>query len=480
VGPTDGSQEPRLFITEGATGKYATLSHCWGKIRFLTTTTESIKKYTTCIPFKKLTKTFQDAIIITRKLGLQYIWIDSLCIIQNDREDWERESTTMGLIYQCSEITIAASAAVDGSVGCFIPRPNPPEPVELPNILPRTEATVDSAFVMLYPDEKDGNPELMPLNDRAWVTQEWLLSRRMVHYTTNRMIWSCKTLIESEDGEVIPEGDPQRVFRGIMTSGTHSAKQGQYGDESPTTFHSDWCDIISSYSSRQLTYNTDKLIALQGLVEEIKKMTHKEYHAGIWACDIPMQLFWVAKSSLTRPESLRRSPSWSWASTMGALTYHVPARSGRLVVKDATIEGSALHVTGPLKRIPRFSSMPLSLSGPSPELRQLHLFVSASTFSSGAFILPTLFFAFGDTENEKLGWVSFDEGKVPEDGCTYGVPISKNVMNGQDDGYNVLFLRELGVSQSERGFRRFVRVGVGEVVVNGWFDVNPMEGLEVV
>jgi hypothetical protein len=124
--------------------------------------------------------------------------------------------------------------------------------------------------------------------------------------------------------------------------------------------------------------------------------------------------------------------------------------------------------------------MPISLSGPSPELRQLSLFVSASTFSSGAFVLPMLFFVFGDAEDQRLGWVSFDEGKVPEDGCIYGVPISKNVMNGQDDGYNVLFLRELGVSQSECGFRRFMRVGVGEVVVKGWFDDDAMERLEVV
>ena len=69
-----------------------------------------------------LSKTFRDAIKVTRHLGIRYIWIDSICIIQDSREDWEAESTMMGQVYRHCECCIAATAASDGTFGCFVNR----------------------------------------------------------------------------------------------------------------------------------------------------------------------------------------------------------------------------------------------------------------------------------------------------------------------------------------------------------------------
>ncbi|KAK3938227.1 heterokaryon incompatibility, partial [Diplogelasinospora grovesii] len=105
------------------------LSHCWCKHRLLTTRKENISEHCKEIQFASLPETFQDAVTVTRTLGVQYLWIDSLCIIQDDPDDWRRGSVQMGSIYRDAAITIAASGAKDGTEGCFMPRPTPSAPI---------------------------------------------------------------------------------------------------------------------------------------------------------------------------------------------------------------------------------------------------------------------------------------------------------------------------------------------------------------
>lgn len=99
--------------------EYLTLSHCWGSRRYLTLTTENLQEYTRSIPVAQLPCTFQDAIELTRQLGQRYIWIDSLCILQDSKEDWLKESALMGTVYSQSLLNIAATASSDGDGGLF-------------------------------------------------------------------------------------------------------------------------------------------------------------------------------------------------------------------------------------------------------------------------------------------------------------------------------------------------------------------------
>lgn len=121
VGSPDGRTEPRLCDTNGEPGDYIALSHCWGGRQPLRTTKENICSMKTCIPWAKLPNTFQDAISVTRRLGIRYLWIDSLCIVQDDAQDWEREAAKMALIFEAAYITIAATAATNGSVCILFP-----------------------------------------------------------------------------------------------------------------------------------------------------------------------------------------------------------------------------------------------------------------------------------------------------------------------------------------------------------------------
>jgi hypothetical protein len=99
--------------------KYATLSHCWGKIKFLMLKRSNLEALEIRIQLEMLSQTFKDAIEVARELGLAYIWIDSLCIVQDDPDDWIQESELMSDVYSGSCLNIAASGVIDGRSGCF-------------------------------------------------------------------------------------------------------------------------------------------------------------------------------------------------------------------------------------------------------------------------------------------------------------------------------------------------------------------------
>ncbi|KAF2122363.1 heterokaryon incompatibility protein-domain-containing protein, partial [Lophiotrema nucula] len=115
--------EVRLYISRGEDEKYAALSHCWGPDPPIKTLKSNFSSHLRGICFERLPNTFRQAIQVARELSLKYIWIDSLCIIQDDKSDWEKEAIKMGSVYEGAEITIAATGSTNAHDGCFIPRP---------------------------------------------------------------------------------------------------------------------------------------------------------------------------------------------------------------------------------------------------------------------------------------------------------------------------------------------------------------------
>ncbi|KXH62348.1 heterokaryon incompatibility protein [Colletotrichum salicis] len=249
VGPADGSREPKLLVTNGTHASYAALSHCWGKHRILTTTSHNLGRHCIAINFSNLPKTFQDAIKIVRFLGLRYLWIDSLCIVQDDADDWRKESVQMGRIYKDAEITVAASGARHGSEGFFVPRPPLPPVVRLPYGEPSQGEYMSAT---LFPDSMDTTVSETPLGSRAWITQEWMLSPRVIHHTKARMVWACRTLLKCEDGENEASWDEQRLFESARRyrQDKHSQQRGDsdVDDEEIMAFYADWCDLVSTYA----------------------------------------------------------------------------------------------------------------------------------------------------------------------------------------------------------------------------------------
>lgn len=191
----EGDFTVRLVEDQTKFGRYATLSHCWGGQLSCITTTKNSRERTVEIPWTELPQTFQDAIRYCLKLEIPYIWIDALCILQDDPTDWQVESSKMADIYQNSYITLAATSASCGAVGCF-----PKEMTENTHRIFQMETGMGMRHLIGVRHKLShwddiistaASQEYYPLLSRGWVFQERLLSPRVLHFARGELIWEC-------------------------------------------------------------------------------------------------------------------------------------------------------------------------------------------------------------------------------------------------------------------------------------------------
>jgi hypothetical protein len=221
-----GDDSPRLHIPNGARGNYVTLSHCWGKANLLTTTTSSLRDRLAGISITEMPKTFQDAVRVTHLLGFQYLWIDSLCIIQDSKDDWDTESSRMQDVYEHAILNISADAASDSTAGlCSKDR----LPFGLAVGGPRNGERVyvaagwkrlDSSGISHMPGWAPNSRYV--LDTRGWVLQERILSSRILHFSDYEMAWECDTNCRCEC-TVAPRGPSEiRSFRRMCVQSSPS------------------------------------------------------------------------------------------------------------------------------------------------------------------------------------------------------------------------------------------------------------------
>jgi hypothetical protein len=187
--------------------RYIALSYCWGPQTlkpFATTTSANIKDRKLGIPLEQLPQTFQDAITITRGLGIRYLWIDALCILQgHDSEakaDWSRESMKMADVYGGAYVTIAAANASNVHEG-FLRRKIPKEAYQMKLGLmsiqdPSIRGTVSLSTRNSFCQSMDE-----PLYHRGWTLQERILSPRVLICNKDQYAWECQCRTETESGE---------------------------------------------------------------------------------------------------------------------------------------------------------------------------------------------------------------------------------------------------------------------------------------
>ena len=161
--------------------EYVTLSHCWGKKVSPKLLTTNCSRFYNSIPQDQLSRTFADAVEMTRRLGRRYLWIDALCIIQDSVEDWNIEASTMGEVYSRSYLNIAATASTDGQGGLF--RTRDPLSITPCRIVPTWEDFSREPLVYFDTSQYRTDIEEAPMNQRAWVVQERLLAPRVVHFS---------------------------------------------------------------------------------------------------------------------------------------------------------------------------------------------------------------------------------------------------------------------------------------------------------
>jgi hypothetical protein len=313
-----------------------TLSHCWGNADFLTLNEQTSSQFFTGIDQHLLPLTFRDAINIARKLGIHYLWIDSLCIYQDNTSDWTIECDKMSEVYSRSYCNIGASAAHNPFEGCF--RSRDPHIVEPYSFLATWSSTPNGLKNLVYPgpyhlyieDFWELGIAKQPLMQRAWVVQERLLAPRTIHFSNPQVFWECKYLIACETFPTgIPTGlslitDPSLSWR-LSSSSSIPYKPSSYGlfRHSPQTFffHKDpWRSIVQAYSKCKLTRQRDKLPAIAGIAKSMGlKSDRGRYVAGLWEDGLLYQLMWFVEDSSGERPSEYRAPSWSWASIDGPI-----------------------------------------------------------------------------------------------------------------------------------------------------------------
>ncbi|KAG7414193.1 hypothetical protein Forpe1208_v008168 [Fusarium oxysporum f. sp. rapae] len=286
--------------------RYACLSHCWGKIEIVKTTTQTIGSFKTEVPLDQLSKTFRDAVDICRSLGIIYLWIDSLCIIQDSPEDWREQAAQMADVYQHSFLTIAATKSHDGSQGCFSETSHQ----YVAKLLPGYQDIYVRQRAPLFPDHwtQLDNNDGYPLLNRAWIYQEMRLSPRVLHFCNEEVIWVCRASQRSESGCNDLEYNDGKSFKPTLFSCV---------DDNPRNKDQfTWHRTVQEYSRLNLTYESDKTIALAGVAQRMQRTRPDgRYLAGIWEKYLPLDLLWMVwpTPKVEKPR-LARYPSWSWAS----------------------------------------------------------------------------------------------------------------------------------------------------------------------
>ncbi|KAI1173824.1 heterokaryon incompatibility protein-domain-containing protein [Nemania sp. FL0916] len=309
--------------------QYLTLSHCWGKCQTTRLLTDNIEEYKQSIVYEVLPQSFQDAIRITYDLGFEYIWIDSLCIIQNSQEDWLSNSCKMDRIYRYAACNLVASAARDSNEGLIKPR-------DIETFLPlRVNVkwaewidfwTTSESYVMVNEDWHTA-VALSYLASRGWVMQERLLSQFIIHFTARQLFFESrqgKLNWQTASCEQWPSGifaSENWAFPDLLGSwwGDMIESKERYDTKWKAQA---WTKIVQIYSRTKFTYDTDKLAAMSGFVKEIRGVTKDEYFAGLWKEYLLYQLLWTT----SKPhESIRiepyTAPTWSWASVKGEISY---------------------------------------------------------------------------------------------------------------------------------------------------------------
>jgi len=295
----------------GELGSYAALSYCWGGPQPVVASTESLEKLKAGIAVMALPQTIKDAVEVTRKLGLRYLWVDALCIIQDCPKDKETEIQRMGLIYKNATVTIAASAATSATDGFLRIAREPPKsyPFQLPMHDGTTEEISLSTYHFLDPED--------PLDTRGWAFQERLLSPRLLQFSGIELFWTCQT----EAFKTISNGViyymvqrnrlPSRLFNNELRGGKSWRTPRQRIEM--------WTKVVSEYSKRKLTCPEDRLPALLGIVAELKEIWKDEYVYGLWKECMVSLLGW--RPSEKQLQRSCRAPSWSWASLDGSISF---------------------------------------------------------------------------------------------------------------------------------------------------------------
>ncbi|KAF7938472.1 uncharacterized protein EAE98_000810 [Botrytis deweyae] len=305
------------LVTAESTTKYVTLSYCWGKTKFFKNTRRLYAKLRRPgflnVVFDELGQTIQDAILLVRSLNMGYLWVDSICIVQDEIGDWTRIAPVMDRIYGYSTLTICAGSG--GGVSEGLPRAH----LGSRRLIQYVERVAGLELMVVRSPEN--YIRASPWNSRAWTFQERLLSRRCLIFVGNRVFFQCRRATWSE--ELDSEGHCPSWTLDIVGSPL------KLWNDQPLRRYS---DCVQIYSGRRLTFVTDKMIAFTGLGDILASKLQGPLLYCLPTAYFDWSLLWepiMAMERIERPSTIKY-PSWSWCGWVGGVEWRLSTTSGIL------------------------------------------------------------------------------------------------------------------------------------------------------
>jgi hypothetical protein len=345
VRPDGAFSTIRLVLQPPSPSDYVALSYCWGGPQLLALKSMNLEAYSQSIRVSELPLTIRDAIAVTQALGIPYLWIDSMCILQDSAKDKATEIGQMAQIYRGAYLTLSASSAsavTEGFLDCrdhdfgAIPELRYSHNAEfgfLEGIRGQQRKSINIAahLDIVCVDGRRGSINirriisaplaLEPVTQRAWTYQERVLSPRTLSFG-KALTWCCQRdqKIDTATGELFPLelGEALRIT--ALKNPKPSSGRLRSAVEDGTDLVSIWHDAVRDFSMRKLSYEGDKLPAIAGLAEVVSEARGDDrYWAGLWKSSLPKDLNWSRVPGgriLDNPirSSIWRAPTWSWAS----------------------------------------------------------------------------------------------------------------------------------------------------------------------
>ncbi|RSL62420.1 hypothetical protein CEP53_004786 [Fusarium sp. AF-6] len=312
--------------------KYIALSHPWGEPTkshpHFCTTVENRVAHLASIQLQDLPNTFKDAVITTRAIGLRYLWIDSLCIVQGPGGDFNTESQRMEDVFSSAYCVIAASRATGQWDGFLKDRPE-----SFNNSYVTFKLDKGAQFyVSRYLDDFTQDVLEGSLNQRGWVLQERALARRTIYFTERQTYWECgggvrcETLTKMNNQLAAFLGDPN--FPQVAIRSSTSQRETSRGQR--ILYYQ---DLYKTYSRLKFTHWEDRAVAMNGLEQRLSwgfkcrggfgilDDSRQEHHRSL----LHRSLLWHrAKGSLEKivfPPDRQKAPTWSWMAFQGEIDY---------------------------------------------------------------------------------------------------------------------------------------------------------------
>jgi hypothetical protein len=291
----------RFIISKNITtpADYAALSYCWGKKPVLKLLTGNINRFQSGVRIRELPKTIQDAIYLTQRLGINWLWVDSICIVQDSDADFARENANMSDVYRNALVTIAGLSADCSSMGLHSLR----DPL-MYSSYPIAQ-TGDGRALLVRPPLGKPNPNLVstfwPLYRRGWVLQERILAPRTLKLGPC-MMWECRESKISEFPLLPLDGDENELssdFWSVVTEDPPNLTEFRYF----------WANLQPNYHGTDFTNTKDRLVALQGLITAVEQATGWKNHHGLWMPLMGRELLFKPDTSHGKTGLL---PTWSW------------------------------------------------------------------------------------------------------------------------------------------------------------------------